>query len=128
MPLSEQEQRLLEEMERSLYHNDADFVATVGKRSGRRNYRTVALGIVAAIVGVAVIITGVALRIPIIGVVGFVVMFVGVLLALSSPRAGAAGSADAGTAGQASGSAQRPGFMDRLNERWDKRQDDESNQ
>ena len=36
MPLSEQEQRLLEEMERSLYHNDADFVATVGKRGGRR--------------------------------------------------------------------------------------------
>ena len=120
MPLSEQEQRLLEEMERSLYHNDADFVATVGKRSGRRNYRTVALGIVAAIVGVAVIITGVALRIPIIGVVGFVVMFVGVLLAISAPRRGA----DDVTPGAAS-APRKPGFMDRLNERWDKRQDDQ---
>ncbi|WP_375389251.1 DUF3040 domain-containing protein, partial [uncultured Amnibacterium sp.] len=29
MPLSEQEQRLLDEMERSLYHGDADFVASV---------------------------------------------------------------------------------------------------
>ena len=29
MPLSEQEQRLLEEMERSLYQNDSDFVARV---------------------------------------------------------------------------------------------------
>ena len=35
MPLSEQEQRLLDEMERSLYHNDADFVATVGAARGR---------------------------------------------------------------------------------------------
>ncbi|MET0713865.1 MAG: DUF3040 domain-containing protein, partial [Mycetocola sp.] len=32
MPLSEQEQRLLDEMERNLYRNDADFVSTVGDR------------------------------------------------------------------------------------------------
>jgi hypothetical protein len=120
VPLSEQEQRLLEEMERSLYHNDADFVATVGKRGGRRNYRTVALGIVAAIVGVAVIITGVALRIPIIGVVGFVIMFVGVLLAISAPRRGVEEAAPG-----AASAPRKPGFMDRLNERWDKRQDDQ---
>ena len=35
MPLSEHEQRLLEEMERNLYHHDADFVATVGNRRGK---------------------------------------------------------------------------------------------
>ncbi len=120
MPLSEQEQRLLEEMERSLYHNDADFVATVGKRGGRRNYRTVALGIVAAILGIAVVVAGVALRLPILGVVGFVVMFVGVLLAISAPRRGGE-EAPVG----ASSSARKPGFMDRLNERWDRRQDDQ---
>ena len=121
MPLSEQEQRLLEEMERSLYHNDADFVATVGKRGGRRNYRTVALGIVAAIVGVAVVIAGVVLRLPIIGIVGFVVMFVGVLLAISSPRRGSAEEPVTG----APSSARKASFMDRLNERWDRRQDDQ---
>ena len=47
MPLSEQEQRLLDEMERSLYHNDADDVTTVGARRGRPNYTAVALGILA---------------------------------------------------------------------------------
>ncbi len=119
MPLSEHEQRLLEEMERSLYHNDADFVATVGGRGGHRNYRIVVIGILVAILGVGVIIAGVALRLPIVGIIGFVVMFVGVLLALSSPRRGAQPDPhEESTAGQ------RPGFMDRLNERWDKRQDE----
>ncbi len=120
MPLSEQEQRLLEEMERSLYHNDADFVATVGNRGGRRNYRTVALGILAALLGVAIVIAGVALRLPIIGVVGFVVMFVGVLIALSTPKRGEADSAP-----HATPAPHKQGLMDRLNERWDKRQDDQ---
>ena len=45
MPLSEQEQRLLEEMERSLYNNDSDFVATVGNRGGRPNYTLVVVGV-----------------------------------------------------------------------------------
>jgi len=120
VPLSEHEQRLLEEMERSLYHNDADFVATVGNRGGRRNYRTIVLGILIAILGVGVIITGVALSIAAIGIVGFVVMFVGVLLALSTPKmSGDVPQPDVPRA------ASRPGFMDRLNERWDKRQDDQ---
>jgi uncharacterized membrane protein len=119
MPLSEHEQRLLEEMERSLYHNDADFVAAVGNRGGRRNYRTIVIGLLLALVGVAVIIAGVAIREPLIGVVGFVVMFVGVLLAFSRPRQENGPSAD-----DSSPAAARPGFMDRLNERWDKRQDD----
>lgn len=119
MPLSENEQRLLEEMERSLYHNDADFVAAVGNHGGRRNYRTIVIGLLVALAGVALIIAGVALRQPIIGVVGFVVMFVGVLLALSRPRQLGGASASEPTP-----SAARPGFMDRLNERWDKRQDE----
>ena len=51
MPLSEHEQRLLEEMERSLYQNDADFVAKVGGRRGKPAYRTIVLGILLAIVG-----------------------------------------------------------------------------
>ncbi len=123
MPLSEHEQRLLEEMERSLYHNDADFVATVGTHGGRRNYRTIVIGLLIALLGVAGIIAGVALRQPVIGVVGFVVMFVGVLLAFSRPR-----QAEGAPAPDPSTAQTRPGFMDRLNERWDKRQDDNDNQ
>src|SRR5580698_10570 len=86
MPLSEQEQRLLEEMERSLYHNDADYVAGGGGHRGKPTYSRVVLGVLVGILGVAIMITGVVLRLPVIGVLGFVAMFVGVLLALTPPR------------------------------------------
>ncbi|MCU1585695.1 MAG: hypothetical protein JWM49_2251 [Microbacteriaceae bacterium] len=117
MPLSEHEQRLLEEMERSLYHNDADFVATVGSHRGRPTYRTVVLGILGAIVGVAVIVAGVVLQLPILGVAGFIVMFAGVLFAISSPKR----HMDA--VPRESDNHSKASFMDRMNERWDKRQD-----
>jgi hypothetical protein len=118
MPLSEHEQRLLEEMERSLYHNDADFVATVGNHRGRPSYRSIVVGVLVGLLGIAVIVTGVVLRQPIIGVAGFVVMFVGVLVAISPPKnAPVLPPRQEDTRSKAS-------FMDRMNERWDKRQDD----
>lgn len=122
MPLSEQEQRLLEEMERSLYQHDADFVATVGNRAMRPDYRMIVIGILVGIVGIAGIIAGVATRLPLVGVLGFAVMFVGVLLALRRSKT-PAGSPVPG----ASGGPQRPGFMDRMNERWDRRQEGHGN-
>ena len=89
MPLSEQEQRLLEEMERSLYHNDADFVAGAGARHGRPTYTRIVAGVLVGVVGLATLIAGVGVRLPIVGVLGFVLMFVGVLVALTPPRSAA---------------------------------------
>ena len=59
MPLSEQEQRLLEEMERSLYQNDADFVPTTGARRGRPNYTVLVVGALIGLLGIATLIVGV---------------------------------------------------------------------
>jgi predicted phage tail protein len=127
MPLSEQEQRLLEEMERNLYKNDADFVATVGGAGrGRPNYRAIVLGVLLAVAGAGALIGGVASQILIIGVLGFALMFVGVLVAITpSKRAASARmSGMPGPSGSAPRSAKpRGGFMDRLNERWDRRQE-----
>ncbi|WP_144759476.1 DUF3040 domain-containing protein [Curtobacterium sp. 9128] len=125
MPLSEQEQRLLEEMERSLYQNDSDFVARVTRRQGRPTYTSITLGVLGALAGVAVVILGLVLRQPLIGVVGFVVMLAGVLFALRpGMRAPRSGQAPRTTS---SGGARRPSsggsFMDRMNNRWDKRND-----
>ncbi|PZF66221.1 hypothetical protein DEI81_00915 [Curtobacterium sp. MCBD17_013] len=118
MPLSEQEQRLLEEMERSLYQNDSDFVARVTKRQGRPTYTSITLGVLGALVGVGVVVLGLALRQPVIGVVGFVLMLAGVLFALRPGVGSRAGrpAARPTAKGGAGGS-----FMDRMNERWDKR-------
>jgi hypothetical protein len=116
MPLSEQEQRLLDEMERSLYHGDADFVASVGRVRSGFNYTALVGGILLAIGGVAVLLAGVLLHAWIIGVAGFAAMFAGVLIAVGTPRRrGPARSF------RRSGSRRRVGFMDRLAERWERR-------
>ena len=124
MPLSEQEQRLLEEMERNLYKNDADFVATVGGVGrGRPNYRSIVLGILLAVAGVGGLIAGVALQLLIVGVLGFALMFAGVLIAITPSKK--SGPAPMPSEASASPRARSTGgsFMDRLNERWDRRQD-----
>ncbi len=125
MPLSEQEQRLLEEMERSLYRNDADFVATVGGRRGRPNYRSVVLGVLLGVAGVGALIAGVATQLLFIGIIGFALMFTGVLLAISPSRKVSVEElsdlADGQRSTRSSGNA---GFMDRMNQRWDRRQED----
>ncbi|GAA1693251.1 spore wall synthesis complex protein [Microcella alkalica] len=123
MPLSEQEQRLLEEMERSLYQNDADFVATVSGRRGRPNYTQIVLGSLLAIAGVATLVAGVIVQLPIVGVVGFALMLGGVLLVLSPGRASADEPRPGSTSRPAAASKPRSSFMDTINERWERRQD-----
>ena len=119
MPLSEQEQRLLEEMERSLYQNDADFVATSTRR-GRTNYTWVVLGVLIAVAGIAGLVAGVAIRQPVVGIVGFAIMFAGVLLAVAPPRR-LVGAAEPEPRARQTGRGS--GFMDTLEERWDRRQE-----
>jgi hypothetical protein len=118
MPLSEQEQRLLEEMERSLYHNDADFVGSVSARRGKPSYSIVVLGILTGIVGVAVLLAGVIIRQPIVGVLGFIIMFVGVFLAVTPRRSSGRSTSTAAGAEE----PHRGTFMQNLNDRWEKRQ------
>lgn len=122
MPLSEHEQRLLEEMERSLYQNDADFVAKVGGKRAKPAYRSIVLGVLIAVVGVAVLVTGVFVQLPIVGILGFVVMFAGVLIAIA-PGKRVAIDPDAPAPARGKQHHGPAGFMDRMNERWDKRQD-----
>ncbi|MFP3465697.1 DUF3040 domain-containing protein [Leifsonia sp. SIMBA_070] len=122
MPLSEHEQRLLEEMERSLYQNDADFVAKVGGKRARPAYRSIVLGILLAVVGVIVLVVGVWFRQPLVGILGFIVMFAGVLLAIAPGKRVAVEPGTTETKG-AKARGGHPGFMDRMNDRWDKRND-----
>jgi hypothetical protein len=121
MALSEQEQRLLDEMERNLYQNDADFVATVSGARGRANYRGIILGAVLVVAGIGVLLWGVGSSLLVVGLLGFVVMFAGVILALTPARAP---KTEPMRSEPARSSARRSGgFMDSLNERWEKRHD-----
>lgn len=120
MPLSEQEQRLLDEMERNLYQHDVDFVATLSGRRGKPNYTWIVLGSLLGVLGVIVVLVGIATRLPLVGVLGFVMILGGVLLALARGRRGevTAPGPDAGAG------ARKQGFMDRMNERWERREDE----
>jgi len=122
MPLSEQEQRLLDEMERHLMRNDADVVSA--PRGGRTlSYRNIVYGTILVLLGIGGLIMGVSLQIIVVGVIGFVVMLGGVILAITPGRG----------AGKARVEPERPSkpqntnsssFMDRMNDRWDKRQEE----
>ena len=122
MPLSEHEQRLLEEMERNLYQNDADFVATVSGRRGKPNYRLVVVGALLAVAGVAALIAGVIVRQPIIGVVGFALMLAGVLMVISPGRSAEATGPGARPTSRTA-RAPRTSWMSTMTDRWERRQD-----
>ena len=85
MPLSEQEQRLLDEMERHLLRNDADVVsAPDGARS--LSYRNIVYGTILVLVGLGALVVGVSTQLIWVGVVGFVLMLGGVILAVTPMR------------------------------------------
>jgi hypothetical protein len=112
-------------MERSLYQNDSDFVARVTKRQGRPTYTSITLGVLGALAGVAVIILGLVIRQPLIGVVGFVLMLAGVLFALRPGfQAARSGGAPKRSTGPGASGKNGGSFMDRMNDRWDKRSQD----
>lgn len=120
MALSEHEQKLLEEMERSLYQNEADVVSTA--QLGRRapNYRAIGVGTVVAVIGLIVMLWAVQADLTLVGVIGFVVLFAGVMVAVSIPGKPSSG-VSTGRPGSRSGAKTSGSFMDQLNQRWDKR-------
>lgn len=125
MPLSEHEQRLLEQMERALYAEDPKFASSLRDGSGRRgNRRQVALGVLGVLVGLAVLVAGVAVSQELLGVLGFVIMLAGGFLAIRAMRVVETEAADA--AAPADGKAKRqPGFMNRVEDRWNRRRDEQ---
>ncbi|RZI92986.1 MAG: DUF3040 domain-containing protein [Microbacterium sp.] len=120
MPLSEQEQRLLDEMERHLMRNDADVVSA--PREGQAlSYRNIVYGSVLVLLGLAGLVVGVSTSLVVIGVIAFALMVAGVVLAVTPARGGVARSAR--SAGTRKAPVSGGSFMDRMNDRWDRRQD-----
>jgi hypothetical protein len=125
MPLSEQEQRLLDEMERHLMHNDADVVSA--PRDGRGiSYRNVVFGAILVLAGLGALIIGVTLKVAVVGIIvgvlGFVLMLGGVVLAVRPTRV-PAGPAAARPGAARPAAKTSTSFMDRMNDRWDRRHD-----
>ncbi len=116
MPLSEHEQRMLDQIESALYAEDPKFASTVkGGRlraaSSRRRLQAAAL----FVLGLVLLIAGVALPFkpggfPIISLIGFIVMFgAGVLLLLGSSAKNIAAASSGHPGDSPSGRAKGPG-------------------
>ena len=116
MPLSEHEQRMLEQIESALYAEDPKFASSVrGGRlrstSSRRRLQAAAL----FVLGLFLLVAGIAAPVklgdfPIISLIGFIVMFAaGVLLLLGSSKGIAKGdrSGNAQSGGASGGSGGR---------------------
>ncbi|MFC5952327.1 DUF3040 domain-containing protein [Pseudonocardia lutea] len=126
MPLSEHEQRLLEQIERALYAEDPKFASTVRgsklrKPSRRRRLQGIALfavGLVLLVVGVAVApLRDLVGAVPIVSVVGFLAMLGGTMLALSARGAAKSG----GASGDKQAEPDKNRFTGRMEERFRRR-------
>jgi Protein of unknown function (DUF3040) len=125
VPLSDNEQRLLEQMERALYAEDPKFASTMrgaARRSG--SARRLLIGVSGVVLGLVLLVVGVAQQTIVLAVIGFVCMLAGTAYAVSGHRRGG------GPAGVVQGngsirqvSKRRTGFMQRLEQRWDRRRD-----
>ncbi|TGA92669.1 DUF3040 domain-containing protein [Streptomyces sp. MZ04] len=137
MPLSEHEQRMLEQMERALYAEDPKF-ATALEGSGLRTYtrRRVYQAVAGFLVGIALLMAGMVAQQIWVSVVGFLVMLGCAVLAVTgwrkAPKPGeqpAAGAATApGGAPARRQTRQRRSMMHRIEERWQRRRDEQQGQ
>lgn len=121
MPLSEYEQRVLAQMERQLSSDDPKLAQTFSAAPRARRTSRVLLGGVAAVVGLGTIVVALVQNASWLGVLGFLVMFAGVLYSLSRGTASASEAERSTAQAAAHGAGQRSSFMDKLDDRWDKR-------
>ena len=132
MPLSEHEQRLLEQIERALYQEDPKFASSVsGNRMSKPARRRRIQGAVLFVLGLVLLVAGIPFQalylggIPVLSVVGFLAMLGGALFAVTS--IGARGGKDAqSTEGEAAPSKDKPdgeggGFTGRMEDRFRRR-------
>lgn len=142
MALSEEEQRLLAQMEAALAAEDPKLASTLrGTTRGRLQRRRAAVAGVGFFAGLALLLAGMQSH-WVVSVFGFILMFVAAIVAISAwkaPSPSPEGDAPdhARTASARPGQtrpAPRPGdknvgdknFMDKMEERWRRRQDEGS--
>jgi Protein of unknown function (DUF3040) len=137
VPLSEHEQRMLEQMERALYAEDPKFASAL-EGNGLRTFtrRRVYLAVIGFLCGIGLLMGGMIVKQTAISVVGFLVMLVCAVLAVTGwRRASKPGEQPPPAAvpsrrfGSRRNQQPRRGkVMDRIEERWQRRRDQQQGQ
>ena len=121
MPLSEHEQRLLDQIEQALYAEDPKFASSVrSARSGLRARRWIVLACFGIAAGLAVVLVGLATKIVVLGVLAFVLILgscVYIATALSNRSAKSSDTAPGATKSRGTGVRSR--MEDRLRRRFE---------
>ncbi|MBD8608198.1 DUF3040 domain-containing protein [Aeromicrobium sp. CFBP 8757] len=127
MPLSDEEARLLHQLEQSLAAEDPDFASTLrGSKFMARNRRVAVLSALGFIAGLVVMFSGAVSKMTWLGVIGFLLMVGTAFLFSQAWKRGIGGREDETAA--PSGPRQRQqkpsgSFVDRMEERWQRRRD-----
>jgi hypothetical protein len=122
VPLSEEELRALEQMERALVQEDPKLASTLrGTNLRRAAQRRAVLAGVCFVAGLAVLMAGAIGRITLVGVLGFVIMLASATIGLVAIR-GSSGSHSPTT----HGGHQPSSMLDRFGAPWRRRHDNES--
>ncbi|ONH30496.1 DUF3040 domain-containing protein [Pseudofrankia asymbiotica] len=129
MPLSENEQRMLEQIERALVEDDPKFASTVRSATPRTYLvRRIRRNAVLFVLGLAMLIVGVVLsQMPVLtvvlGILGFSIMLAAALRGSADLRRMSGRGADHGRrgAGGAPRRRTRPSITERFEERWRRR-------
>jgi hypothetical protein len=131
MPLSENEQRLLEQMEQALYAEDPKFASQLRGSDARTFYRKrLVLAGFGFAAGVAALLGGAMTQVYPLAVVGFLLMLASAWYGVTAwrriPAPGEIGSFSApqGSSGKAKAPKGSTGFVARAEERWRKRRDE----
>lgn len=120
MALSDHEQSLLEQMERALASEDPKFASALrGSMANRPASKSIGIAVLGVVIGIGILIAAVTLSIPALGVLGFLAIVAGFYFAQLGTNAPASVKNSNPTAKPASNG----GFMQGLEDRWDRRQD-----
>jgi hypothetical protein len=114
VPLSDREKRLLDEMEAALLTEDPRLVSALSASPSSPNRQRIMLSAVLVLLGLATLIGGVGSKMPVIGVLGFIIALGGVISAISSFNAPSSTKA-------AKKPRSRSSLSDRMEKRWDNR-------
>lgn len=121
MALSEEELRLLKQLEDSLAEEDPKLANALSGRTPRRiQRRTAALSGVVFLVGIIALISGMQLHNALVSVLGFVIMLTASVVALNAWKQVGDNVQNRQVDGLSATARERQ-FMDRMEERWRKR-------
>ncbi|MFY9914841.1 MAG: DUF3040 domain-containing protein [Nocardioidaceae bacterium] len=130
VPLSEEEQRLLEQMEEALAAEDPKFASALRGAASRARHKHITFGASAGfLVGIAILMTGAVRMNTFVAVGGFLVMLGSAYLALTHWRKMTEPELPDNVHPIGKGKSghvpsKQAGFMNRMEDRWRRRRDD----